>query len=189
MCILTYIPLKNGFLFTSNRDEQLQRATQDPKFYIRKEQRLLYPKDAKKGGTWFAVHPKKRSAVSLLNAKDEEGSVNPSSSQSRGKMPLKLLIEGNEFRKFLTSKLAPFCMISISNPSIPVKLTSYRWDRKNLEILSLDPSKPYLWCSTSLYNDEEYNKTALHFQKKNKKFKGCSICSCFSQSPCSAFKQ
>ena len=59
MCILTYIPLKNGFLFTSNRDEQLQRETLDPKFYIRKEQRLLYPKDAKKGGHGLLCIPKK----------------------------------------------------------------------------------------------------------------------------------
>lgn len=66
MCTVTYIPTKNGFCFTSNRDEKASRETIQPTIYINNGMELIYPKDKVAGGTWVAADGKNRIAC-LLN--------------------------------------------------------------------------------------------------------------------------
>ena len=53
MCIVTYFPKSDGFIFSSNRDENHNRPTLEPAFYAQPST-LMYPKDLDHGGTWFA---------------------------------------------------------------------------------------------------------------------------------------
>jgi uncharacterized protein with NRDE domain len=51
MCTVTYFPLKDKIILTSNRDEKPNRSAQE----IHSENGIFYPKDPAKNGTWFAV--------------------------------------------------------------------------------------------------------------------------------------
>ena len=53
MCSVSFVPLEDGFLLTSNRDEKRFRPTIEPKIYLENKVKLLYPKDEKAGGTWI----------------------------------------------------------------------------------------------------------------------------------------
>ncbi len=44
MCIVTYVPFETGFVFTSNRDEQIHRPALPPMRYQVGENQLIYPK-------------------------------------------------------------------------------------------------------------------------------------------------
>ncbi|NDC40852.1 MAG: hypothetical protein EBZ77_04755, partial [Chitinophagia bacterium] len=57
MCTVTYLPLDNGHILTSNRDEQLLRqAAAPPELIEGKTGGILFPRDGKAGGTWIAAH-------------------------------------------------------------------------------------------------------------------------------------
>jgi len=66
MCTVSFIPLQNGFLLTSNRDEKSYRPTISPQVYTENEMKLLYPKDEKAGGTWIVARNDGTSII-LLN--------------------------------------------------------------------------------------------------------------------------
>ena len=56
MCTVTYIPNKEGFHLTSNRDEHISRGQAiAPREYRGGKNTLLYPKDADKNGSWIAA--------------------------------------------------------------------------------------------------------------------------------------
>ena len=56
MCTVTFLPLKNdGFILTSNRDEQPNRITHPPLTVVEDETTLLFPKDEIAGGTWIGT--------------------------------------------------------------------------------------------------------------------------------------
>jgi uncharacterized protein with NRDE domain len=67
VCIVSYVPLKEGFSFISNRDEQVDRPSVAPKLYNSDRVQLIYPKDLRGNGTWFGVSPneKKSAACSM----------------------------------------------------------------------------------------------------------------------------
>ena len=44
------------------------------------------------------------------------------------------------------------------------KLFDFRWDGATKHLLELDPDKPHIWSSSTLYNDEIKNKRITWFQ-------------------------
>src|SRR4051812_22764348 len=67
MCTVTYLPLKEGFIITSNRDERLVRKPADaPQIISGLNTRILFPRDGEAGGTWIATSENNRT-VCLLN--------------------------------------------------------------------------------------------------------------------------
>ena len=67
MCTVTFIPVRDEFFITSNRDEKLGRKTAvTPVAYKQDGHYLIYPKDADAGGTWIALK-ENGDAVVLLN--------------------------------------------------------------------------------------------------------------------------
>jgi hypothetical protein len=71
MCTVTFVPVKNGFIFTSNRDEKINRPTISPKIYEDFNFKLMYPKDEKAGGTWI-VSKNDGTCIVLLNGAGSE---------------------------------------------------------------------------------------------------------------------
>src|SRR4026207_1194678 len=69
MCTVTFIPAKNGYFITSNRDEKYSRKRAiPPAMYTIGKSKLLFPKDTNAGGTWIALHESGNAAVILNGA-------------------------------------------------------------------------------------------------------------------------
>ncbi|MFM8371345.1 MAG: NRDE family protein, partial [Bacteroidota bacterium] len=88
MCTVTYIPNRSGFTLTHNRDEAPSRSSvsisqndEGP------DGQIVYPRDSKAGGTWFAVSESGKT-VCLLNGAFVRHHHNPPYKRSRGLMVL-----------------------------------------------------------------------------------------------------
>ena len=87
MCTVTYIPNKDGFILTSNRDENAARS---PKNITRIDQNgteLVFPRDTTAGGTWIAVSETNR-MVCVLNGAFDKHKHRPPYRRSRGLLVL-----------------------------------------------------------------------------------------------------
>ena len=66
MCTVTYLPVTNGYVFTTNRDETVTRGqTVFPQYEKIGGQRVCFPADPQAHGSWIAVGDKR--LVCLLN--------------------------------------------------------------------------------------------------------------------------
>ena len=84
MCTVTFIPLKNGIILTSNRDEHISRGlAQYPEFYLSNNKKLVFPKDSKAGGTWFISNEHGDTGI-LLNGAFKKHISTPPYRKSRG---------------------------------------------------------------------------------------------------------
>ncbi|MGB2476316.1 MAG: NRDE family protein, partial [Flavobacteriaceae bacterium] len=83
MCTVTFVPTKNGFIFTSNRDEDPQRAASKLIEEKRGEHTITFPQDQGAKGTWFAFSNRQQ-FVCVLNGAFEPHIRKSSYSMSRG---------------------------------------------------------------------------------------------------------
>ena len=151
MCIVTYFPTSEGFIFTSNRDEKLQRPTLEPAIYDHPTP-LMYPKDLDHGGTWFAVDSKQKQLFCLLNATGKQ--PNSAEKISRRQLPIKLLLgDATILSASNLIHIAPFQLISVRFSEV-VKLEHFHWDGDTLKRTLMNQMKPRntapLSCMTSL---------------------------------------
>ena len=167
MCIVTFFPDSEGFIFTSNRDEKYQRKTLEPTTYHHPTP-LIYPKDMEHGGTWFAVDAQRNQLICLLNAKGTQPDSNLKI--SRGQLPIKLLL-GEEY--FLSESnlvnIAPFQLIKVCFLKA-LKLESVHWNGIQLVRNILDPTHPYLWCSDTLYSIAKKQSLKIDFKSSINEF-------------------
>jgi len=169
MCIVTYFPTSEGFIFTSNRDEKLQRPTLEPAIYDHPTP-LMYPKDLDHGGTWFAVDSKQKQLFCLLNATGTQ--PNSAEKISRGKLPIKLLLgDATILSASNLIHIAPFQLISVRFSEV-VKLEHFHWDGDTLERTLMNQMKPYLWCSNTLYNEDKKQHLKNEFKNHLNQFNG-----------------
>ena len=167
MCIVTYFPTAEGFIFTSNRDEKLQRPTLEPAIYDHPAP-LIYPKDLDHGGTWFAVDATQKQLFCVLNA----SGIQPNSAKkiSRGQLPIKLLL-GDEtiLSESSLTYIAPFQLISVQF-SETLKLEHSHWDGDTLERTLINQTRPHLWCSNTLYTNSKKQDLKKEFKHNSTKF-------------------
>ena len=72
MCTVSFVSVNGHIIITSNRDENIQRPTAAaPDFEMQGQKKIIFPKDAKAGGTWFAACSNGAVAV-LLNGAFEK---------------------------------------------------------------------------------------------------------------------
>lgn len=161
MCTVSFVPLKNGFCLTSNRDEQTtrQRAIPPAKYSINNKE-IHYPKDPKAGGTWFA-HNNKNTIV-LLNGAKEKHVVKQSYKKSRGIIVLNLIASNDPIIEWNTLNLEdiePFTIVLFTND----KLYELQWDETEKNIKELDINENYIWSSSTLYSKEIRNERERWF--------------------------
>ena len=157
MCTVTYIPAPSGFYLTSSRDESTGRPTLFPQEYLSGKQKLVYPKDEMKGGSWMAVSSNRRAAC-LLNGAFERHERKENYSKSRGL----ILIESfsyKEIQDFIMSVplegVEPFTLLLLEYPKeIITSFNELRWDGKKKHSKLLDPNTPQIWSSVTLYERE-----------------------------------
>jgi uncharacterized protein with NRDE domain len=166
MCTVTFVPQKNGFCLTSNRDEKVFRNTIPPKSYTLKDDIVLYmPKDQKAGGTWIAMNENGRVAC-LLNGAFEKHEKQNMYLKSRGV----ILVESFEYKsinlfcsKIDLNEIEPFTLLLIDSHQ-DLEFIELRWDGKQKHIKLINVNESHIWSSATLYSEEIRNKRAKLFQ-------------------------
>ena len=164
MCTVTFIPAKDKFYLTSNRDEKLMRKQAlPPTRYVHNNATLVYPKDAEAGGTWVAMHQNGNAAV-LLNGAFVRHISMPPYDKSRGIIFLEIMSANMPVRKFLKTTLnniEPFTLIVFDDNN----LYECRWDGNKKHCIQLNRNRHYIWSSSTLYNEDIVKKRELWFAK------------------------
>lgn len=164
MCTVSYIPLQGKCIITSNRDENALR----PSAFVPKEEiingcRVVYPKDPKAGGTWFAVNQNGTVAV-LLNGAFEKHVPRAYYATSRGLVLLSIISNPAPvfyFQKTALDEIEPFTVIVFEDG----KLCELRWDAATKHMKQLDPLQNHIWSSATLYSKEAVAKREVLFEK------------------------
>ncbi|CAN5747988.1 NRDE family protein [soil metagenome] len=151
MCTVTFIPVREGYVITSNRDEKFSRKQAIPPVsYVENEILIICPKDADAGGTWIAMRENGDASV-LLNGAFEKHISQPPYAKSRGIIFLDIFTHVTPLPYFMQMNLQgiePFTMI-IFNGS----LNECRWDGNNKHCRYLRKDQPYIWSSATLYEN------------------------------------
>lgn len=162
MCTVSFISTDGKVILTSNRDEKILRPTAiAPKKYSINNKNIFFPKDAKAGGTWYAVTDEANVAV-LLNGAAEKHQLKPSYRKSRGLILLDIISVDSPIDKWKTINLheiEPFTIVLFQENN----LYQLRWNEVEKETIELDVCKNHIWSSSTLYPKELRKKRAGWF--------------------------
>lgn len=150
MCTVSFVPLQNGFILTSNRDEKIYRHTIAPKVYSENNIKLLYPKDEKAGGTWI-VAKEDGTTIVLLNGAFVNHQKKENYSRSRGVILMEIIQAKQpllHFQEMNLDNVEPFTLIIFQNNV----LTEVKWDEVEKHVFNKSIKKPHIWSSATLYN-------------------------------------
>ncbi|MBE0422365.1 MAG: NRDE family protein [Lutibacter sp.] len=167
MCTVSFVPLKDSFVLTSNRDEKIARPTISPKIYAENGIKLLYPKDEKAGGTWV-VAKNGGTAIVLLNGAFENHKKKSNYLKSRGIILMEMIKASNpinHFSSIMLKGVEPFTLIVFQNN----KLMELKWDEKQKYAIEHSVSEPHIWSSSTLYNPAQRALRAHWFEDFNAK--------------------
>jgi len=164
MCTVSFIPVKDKFFLTSNRDEKaLRKEAFPPAVYWGNGSGLLYPKDAQAGGSWISLHQNGNAAV-LLNGAFNKHISQPPYRLSRGIIFLNIITAEKPalaFTKIDLHNIEPFTMIIFENKC----LYECRWDGKQKHCVQLKNYRPYIWSSATLYETDVIKKRETWFKE------------------------
>jgi hypothetical protein len=162
MCTVTYIPTKEYFYLTSNRDEKNWRTDAlAPAIYSSGSGKMMFPKDGDAGGTWIAAH-ENGNMVIFLNGGFKAHTPAPPYRKSRGLILLDLLDHSTPYNCFLAinlNSIEPFTAIIRDNGH----LFECRWDGSKKHHKELDRTMPHIWSSVTLYDEETISKRKKWF--------------------------
>ncbi|MCK0135929.1 NRDE family protein [Arenibacter sp. S6351L] len=151
MCTVSFISTNNKFIITSNRDEHTSRPTAiEPKEEIINGSKIIYPKDPKAGGTWFAIKENGMIAV-LLNGAFQKHIPKDNYSRSRGLLLLDIISNANPFlciSEIALKNIEPFTLI-LFDAEI---LIEFRWDGTHKHYKEMDMEENHIWSSSTLYD-------------------------------------
>ncbi|MDE3234467.1 MAG: NRDE family protein [Bacteroidota bacterium] len=157
MCTVSFIALQDQYIITSNRDENIERpAANMPETEKIKGYSILYPKDPKAGGTWFALNQNGTVAV-LLNGAFEKHIHRNNYSISRGIILLEIISNPTPifcFEKLNLTNVEPFTIILFEYD----QLIELRWDAAQKHRKQLSPNGKYIWSSVTLYSPPAIQK-------------------------------
>ncbi|KIX22287.1 hypothetical protein SY27_00010 [Flavobacterium sp. 316] len=163
MCTVTFVRLKDSFCITSSRDEKVARERAiHPTKYIIKNKEIVFPKDPKAGGTWFA-HDKKNILV-LLNGAKEKHIPKTNYRKSRGLILIDLIITDNPLKEWHSidlNNIEPFTIIYFNG----IKLYQFQWNEIEKTTLELNSNENHIWSSSTLYEEEIREKRNNWFNK------------------------
>jgi uncharacterized protein with NRDE domain len=169
MCTVTYIPAKNSFFLTSNRDEKQTRLrAEEPNWQKFASGNLLFPKDGNAGGTWMALH-ENGNAMVLLNGGFVPHVSIPPYRKSRGLIFLDVFDHPrpiDAFTQIHLHKIEPFTLVIRQ----PEQLFEARWDGQEKAITELDAASAYIWSSVTLYTEDVIAKRKAWFEAFQKEY-------------------
>ena len=163
MCTVSFVNQNGKIIITSNRDEQILRPSAiAPEFYTINNKKILFPKDAKAGGTWFAIAENGNTIVLLNGAKEKHEFKTNFYQKSRGLIVLDLIATHNileAWNKIDLEKVESFTLVVYENQA----LFQLQWNEIEKDTMELDISKKYIWSSSTLYSQEIREKRSLWF--------------------------
>ncbi len=152
MCTVTYIPFRNKFIFTSNRDESPLRSANK----IEQDGNLYFPRDPKAKGTWFVLDEGKRLRC-LLNGAFVKHHHRPPYRLSRGVLVLDSMAY-SDLKTFSSTydftDIEPFTFIEVQFQN-NLSLCEMRWDGEEVFYNDFNPEIPRIWSSSPLYSLEK----------------------------------
>lgn len=162
MCTVSFVNANGKIIITSNRDEKTLRPNAiEPKNYLINNKNIIFPKDKKAGGTWFAINENSTVLV-LLNGATEKHFLKASYRKSRGLIVLELISSISvieEWKNIDLENIEPFTIVLFEEE----KLFQLCWNEIEKNILELDTSQSYIWSSSTLYSKEIREKRASWF--------------------------
>ena len=171
MCTVTFLPLADTFVFTSNRDESIERPLAlAPAIELMGGKRLLFPKDPGAGGTWFATAEDGTIGV-LLNGAFVRHTRLDHYRKSRGLVLLDIISNVDplvDLYGYDLNEIEPFTVILFSEKI----LFEFRWDGETKHFEELDMKKPHIYSSATLYEPriiaerEQWFDEFLHDQRE-----------------------
>jgi hypothetical protein len=151
MCTVTFIPVREGILLASNRDEKHFRSSAFPPATHPTDQGLLlYPKDGDAGGTWIATNESGQ-AVVFLNGGFVPHQSTPPYRKSRGRILLDIIGEATPVETCMhisLEQIEPFTAVIWAE----AVLHEFRWDGMHRHLRKLSHHKPHIWSSVTLYD-------------------------------------
>ena len=162
MCTVSFVASNGKTIITSNRDEKVIRPSAiEPKNYLVNNKNIIFPKDLKAGGTWFAVDESGTILV-LLNGANEKHKLERHYRKSRGLIVLDIIsrLSPKDFWKEINlDKIEPFTLVLFQDN----ELFQLRWDGNDKECITLDTKKNHVWSSVTLYPKDIREKRADWF--------------------------
>lgn len=150
MCTVSFVNTHGKVIITSNRDEKVLRPNAiEPRNYHINNKNIIFPKDSKAGGTWYAIDEHSTVLV-LLNGAEEGHAIRDSYRKSRGLIVLDLM--GSEsplaaWHAIGLDGIEPFTVVLFEEQ----KLYQLRWDEIQKSQVKLDSSQNHIWSSSTLY--------------------------------------
>lgn len=171
MCTVSFVPINNGYILTSNRDEDPKRPTKLPnKLKLENDVTIFAPLDVLKGGSWIAMDRNGRSAC-LLNGAFIKHISKKNYRKSRGQIVFDAF-KAENFEVYaahiLLDDIEPFTLILIESNS----LIEVIWDGAKRHIRKLSKKTPLLWSSSTLYSREEHMEKEAYFMKSLQNVEG-----------------
>src|SRR6056297_2397037 len=158
MCTVSYIPNKDigGFVLTSNRDEKVFRPTDPPEIYNTGEISVGFPKDQQGGGSWIAASNHGRLSC-LLNGAFIPHQKRSQYEQSRGKILIEVVSASKSPYQYFVEKdlmkTEPFTIITLERSNCGIShFSEFIWDGTQKHFKLLNPEKPQIWSSVTLYS-------------------------------------
>lgn len=153
MCTLTYIPTKEGYIFTHNRDERSSRPT-SKSFQSKRlgNRTLYYPEDLEAHGSWIAFADDNTSAC-LLNGGSKSYIRKAPYRKSRGLVVLESFDYENPkdfYEKYDFEGIEPFTLLVRHS----LGLFQITHDVDGTTIDEHNPIETNIWSSTTLYTKE-----------------------------------
>ncbi len=149
MCTLSFIPIKNGTVITTNRDESPQRNSHNLSGYLSAlEEKYLIAQEPLRGGTNIAIGEKSRTAV-LLNGAFDRHDMNKTYGISRGIVTLKSLDLKDLYAfadRFDFDTIQPFTLVHFGTT-----IQEIRWDGMKIYKNEFSVNQPKIWSSPQLY--------------------------------------
>ena len=153
MCTVSFVNANGKMIITSNRDEKIIRPNAiEPKNYLINNKKILFPKDKKAGGTWYAAD-EHSNVIVLLNGASEKHIVKDNYRKSRGLILLELIRSLSPielWEEIDLNDIEPFTIVLFESQ----KLYQLRWNQIEKETVTLDTTKSYIWSSATLYSEE-----------------------------------
>ena len=149
MCTVSFVNSNNKIIITSNRDEKVIRPNAvEPKEYLVNNKKIIFPKDPKAGGTWYAIS--NSTVLVLLNGAEEKHQLKESYRKSRGLIVLDLISSNSVVQSWNDIDLKtiePFTLVLFEDG----KLYQLRWNEIEKTSTLLNINKNYIWSSSTLY--------------------------------------